>query len=229
MTIWANIMAGFAVAVSVTILGWFAYMFRPNRARNVKYAERVLTTEHFVRVQRSHPEIVKVARLDRHPWFYVVHICILGYTISVLSGARLTSNVLTLGDEARYTMATCFLVGSTLVLIGVVLGLKVGPWRLGQGTHNHATASVLGDDIALPYRLEMAGMFAIAVSSGIYSWTSFQFTTGSFGGWLSLGVALLCTSSISIWYRAVAAFQQWDHTLITEAMARLEAGSDGSH
>lgn len=226
---WANVMAGFAVAVTLFILALGAYTFRPHRARNVKYAEREMAIiEHVVEVRRLHPEIVKVSRLDRHPWFIVPHICVLAYSLSVFSGAKLTSNVMALGDEARYTMATCFLVGSAIVLTGVALGARVGRWVVARDVSEHVTATWLGDDIVLPYRLEMGGMGAMAVSSGIYSWTSFQSTTGSLGGWLTLGIALLSGLSVIPFYRAVEVFQRWDTTLIMEATARLEAGDDGS-
>jgi hypothetical protein len=175
-------------------------------------------------VKLTHPEIVKISRLDRHPWFVGPHVCILGYSICVFSGARLTSNVTVLGDSARYTMATCFLVGSVIVLSGALLGAHVGRWVIAREVSEHLTAQWLGDDIVLPYRVEIAGMSAMAVSSGIYSWTSFQSTAGSLGGWLTGGIAVLCGLSVISFYRAVTVFQRWDHTLISEAEARLEAG-----
>jgi hypothetical protein len=229
MTIWANVMAGVAIGIFLAILALGAYTFKPHRARNVKYAEQEMAiSEHVIEVRNLHPEIVKVSRLDRHPWFIGAHLCVLGYSLCVFGGAKLTSNVLALGDVARYTMATCFFVGSVLVLTGVALGSRLGPWRIARRVRYHATASVLGDDIVLPYRIEMGGMSAMAVSSGIYAWTSFQSTAGSLGGWLTLGIAVLCVLSVISFYRAAEVFQRGDTTLIREAEARLEAG-DAAH
>lgn len=222
---WAVVMVAAAGLIFSGILAHGAATYSDRRARNVKYAERShKVVEQIVEVQRSHPEIVKTKRMDRFPFFYVIHVCVFGYTMCVIAGAKLTSNVVALGDQARYTMASCFLVGSVLVLTGVVLGLRVGPLTIKPSVADHATASVLGDDIVLPYRLEMAGMGAMVVSSGIYSWTSFGSTTGSLGGWLTGGIALACALTTTSFYRAVEVFQRWDNTLITEAQARLEAG-----
>lgn len=229
MTIWANVMVGFSILVFVAILfgGW--YTFKPHRARNVKYAEVVYQSsvvERVAEVKLAHPEIVKISRLDRHLWFIGPHMCVFAYAVCVFFGARLTSNVTALGNTPRYTMAVCFLVGSALVLTGVALGARVGPWTVKRDVVEHVTAKWLGDDVVLPYRIEMAGLSAMAVSSSIYAWTSFQSTAGSLGGWLTLGIAVLCGLSVVSFYRALEVFQKWDTTLISEAEARLKAGDD---
>lgn len=229
MTIWANVMIAGAIAIFVGLLIRGAYKFEPQRARNVKHAER----EHDPRAnalaeaQQAHPEIVRVSRLDRHIWFLVPHMMVFAYSICLFSGAELTSNVKVLGDQARYTMAICFLIGSIIVLTGATLGLRLGvkDWVIKRDVSEHLTDRALGDDIVLPYRVEMAGLSAMFVSSSIYSWTSFQSTTGSLGGWLTLGIAVCCGLSVISFYRAVKVFQQWDHTLISEAEARLAGGA----
>lgn len=218
-------MAGFAVVIFLCVLAFMAKTYSPNLARNVKYAERAAVTKYdLAHVQLRHPEIIKVARQDRYPFFWLLHLAVSGYVVSILTGAPLTSNVITLGSEARYTMASCFLVGSGLVLTGVASGLKVGRRTIMPQVRDHPTCAILGDDIVFPYRVEMAGMSAMMVSSAIYSWTSFQSTTGSLGGWLTGGIALACALTIHQFYRAIQAFQKWDFVLISEAMARLEKG-----
>lgn len=222
---WANVMVSFAVLGLLVILARAGLTFRPHRARNVKYAEASHRfTIDTVGVAAEHPEIIKIARFDRHPWFVGVHLCVLGYTTCVFLGAKLTSNVSVLGDSARYTMATCFFVGSLLVLTGATLGTRIGRWTMGGKVSDHPTHAVLGDDITLPYRLSMAGMGAMTVSSGIYAWTSFQSTTGSLGGWLTGGIAALCAITIIWFYRAVDQFTRWDQ-LLTERY-RVRAGID---
>lgn len=227
MSFWANIMVAVAIAIFLAILAFMARTWSPCLARNVKYAERAALSLHdFKHVQQSHPEIVKVARQDRYPFFVLIHLMVTGYVLSILTGAPLTSNVASLGDEARYTMASCFLVGSALVLAGVVSGGQVGGRTIMPSVADHPTASVLGDDIVFPYRIEMAGMSAMMVSSGIYSWTSFNTTTGSLGGWLTGGIAVACALTIDQFYRSVEAFQKWDHILISEAKARIDKAGD---
>jgi hypothetical protein len=140
----------------------------------------------------------------------------------IFTGAKLTSNVTVLGATPRYTMGTCFLIGSTLVMLGALMGAKVGKHVINPDVRDHLTAGVLGDDIVFPYRLSMAGMSAMIVSAGIYTWTSFQSTAGSLGGWLTAGIVVLCVTSIPWFYVTVRRFQKWDHLLITEAQARVD-------
>lgn len=229
MNVWANVMIGFAVLVFLGILVHGRRTFNPQRARNVKYAEHHPDlVPYVVKVQKYHPEIVKTSRLDRSWHFVVLHACVLGYSISVFCGAQLTSNVLAIGDQARYTMATCFFVGSILVLIGSSLGLTVRRYTVAEQVSTHATASVLGDDIVFPYRLSMAGMGAMIVSSSIYFYTSFGNTFGSLGGWLTLAITTASIGSIVTFYRAVTTFERWDRILISEARARIADRGDQS-
>jgi hypothetical protein len=222
----------FVAAIAITVivvLTWGTAGFSSNRARNVKYAERVkiIQEQDVAEIHLAHPEIVKHTRLDRHIWFLVPHLCVLFYTFCILSGAELTSNVIALGDSARYTMATGFLVGVLLVLCGAAMGSKIFGWTVKFDVSDHITAKWLGDDIVLPYRIEMAGMGAMSVSSSLYSFTSFGSTSGSLGGWLTGGIAVASILSIMQWSNAIGLFQKWDHTLISEAEARLEEAGDG--
>jgi hypothetical protein len=225
---WANVGIGAVILGGIIVLSHGVRNFRPQLARNVKYAEQTMFVDEkkVDAVRLAHPEIVKVVRLDRHPWFVVPHVMVLGYSISVFLGAKLTSNVLILGDQARYTMATCFFVSSLLVLTGATLGSRVGKWTVKRDVAEHLTAKWLGDDIVLPYRIEMAGMSAGIVSSTIYFATSFTNTAGSLGGWLTMGISILCAMSIPQWNRAVRVFELWDYTLVTEARGRLEDTDD---
>lgn len=209
--------------VAIPIWGW--YEFSPKRALHVRLDEqRHVVVERIVEARLLHPEIVKIARIDRHPFFLLPHVAVLCYAVCVFSGAALTSNVSALGESTRLTMSTCFLVGSSLVLIGSALGMNVFGRCLRPATCEHLTSAVLGADITLPYRLEMAGMGATAISLMIYSTTSFKSTTGSLGGWLTGGLAIACVLTIPWFYRRVSQFEKWDATLISEAKARLLNG-----
>lgn len=220
-------MASAAITIFVAILIAGRIIYRPHRALNTIRAEReIAVVEHVIEARLAHPEIVKITRVDRHPFYVLVHIGVFCYAVCVFGGAALTSNVSALGAQTRFTMAICFAVGSFLVLTGATLGMRVGKWRVVHGVHEHLTSSVLGDDIVLPYRLAMAGMGAMAVSLSIYSSTSFKSTTGSLGGWLTGVLAIACAITIPWFYRRVRQFERWDATLISDALTRLELGDD---
>lgn len=229
MTAWALILAGLAIVFLVVIPVWGAVKFKPHRARYVKYAEAataVVIEKHVADVRLLHPEIVSTGRIDRH-WFYVLpHIGVFAYAICVFTGAQLTSNVTALGSQTRYTMATCFLVGSVLVLAGATLGARVGRRRIVPSIHDHITAEVLGDDITLPYWLACAGLFATSVAAAIYSWTSFGSTTGSLGGWLTGTMAFACWGTIAGLVSRNQAFATHNALLISEAIAQIERRGD---
>lgn len=229
LTWWSTTFVTAIIVVTASILTWGIKQFSPQRALNVKYAERSQEViAHVIEVRREHPEIVRVSRHDRHPAFLLLPVMVLGYSISVFCGAQLTSNVTALGDSPRYTMATCFLIGSVLMLAGATLGLRIGRRRLSPHVHDHLTAEVLGDDIVFPYRLSMAGMGAMIVSSSIYWWTSFQSTFGSLGGWLTLAITSICVVCIPWFLIAAHRFTKWDRILITEAQARIDAGESSA-
>lgn len=230
---WAGWLLIAIVAVFVAILVRSAYTYKPHRARNVKYAEQYQASvvEHVVRARLSHPEIVKTSRIDRYWWYIGPVLAMFGYSVSIsILKAPLTSNVVSLGEGARFTMASCFMVGSALVLIGSSLGATVlGRWTISPATKDHLTAEVLGDDIVLPYRVGMAGWAALTMSLSIYAWTSFQVTIGSLGGWFTAIGSAASLGTILALYRAATVFEKWDRTLISEAAAavrRNDAASD---
>lgn len=226
---WALPLAGLVLALLIGIPTWGALKFNRARAEGVKRAEARDAAHsfqrHVVEARLLHPEIVKVNRIDRHPFFVLTHMGAWGYAWCVFFGAPLTSNVASLGMQTRFTMASCFLVGSTLVLASAALGARVWRWRIAPAVHDHLTCEVLGDDISLPYRLSMAGMFATAVSMAIYAATSFKSTTGSLGGWLTGMLAAACVITIPWFYVRVRTFTRNDATLISDAMARLDPGN----
>jgi hypothetical protein len=232
MTWWGLTLICVVVVAFIVIPTWGILRFRPRHARNVKYAEAIserAIQQHVNVISIYHPEYHPLDRLDRHPYYIWPHIGVLCYAACVFSGAPLTSNVLALGHGARYTMATCFAVGSGMVLCGALLGARFGRWQIMRRVRDHVTCEILGDDIALPYWLSIGGGFAVAVSWGIYSQTSFKSTTGSLGGWLTLTLCLAFASILPKLYKRIHRFQREEKTLIREAIASLqERGSDDS-
>lgn len=226
---WAGWLLIVIVIVFVGILARSAYTYKPHRARNVKYAEQhqAAVVEHVVRATASHPEIVKISRLDRHWWYIGPALAMFGYSVCIsVFNAPLTSNVISLGQGARFTMASCFMVGSALVLIGSMLGATFGRWTINPTTKDHLTAEVLGDDIVFPYRVAMAGWAALTVSLGIYAWTSFQVTIGSLGGWFTAIGTGASIGTILTLNRAAKVFEKWDYILISEAHAAVRRRND---
>lgn len=224
-------LAAIAAAAAV-ILTWGVRGFNANRARGVKHAEKLDKgfQEHVVLVARTHPEVVRVARLDRHPFYWGSFVCILGYAICVFSGAKLTSNVTSLTGATRTTMAWTFLIGSLIVLASCTLGMRVFGRTIKSAVRDHPTCDALGDDISLPYRLATAGLATVAVGAGIYSLTSFTSATGttaSLGGWLTGGVAVMSTLTIGLMHTRTRFFEKWDAVLIHEARARMESHDAG--
>lgn len=232
MTVWSTGLAAVAVLFLIVIPIWGAQRFRPHRARSVKYGEAIterIVQQHVAIVSIAHPDYHPRDRLDRHPWYVIPHMCVFGYAVAVFSGAKLTSNVLSLGASTRWTMATCFIVGAVLVLAGSLMGARVGPWRIRRKVVDHVTCEILGDDVTVPYGFGIAGGFAVAVSMGIYASTSFQSTTGSLGGWLTLGgTVAFALLAAQLWGR-MRRFEREDRILIADATASLlDRGDDNA-
>lgn len=229
MTIWALTLAFLAFVMLVVIPLVGALRFHPREARNVKYAERLsdgAIQQHVIAVAPAHPEIVRASRLDRHPFYTLPHMAIFAYAICVFRGADVTSNVQALSEGTRTTMAACFMLGSVMVLTASAMGMGVGWHRFAPRVHEHPTMDVLGDNIVLPYRIGMAGLFTTAVAAGIYAATSFQSTTGSLGGWLTASLAAACALTVALLWRRTITFDREDSILVREALARMEIESD---
>lgn len=225
MTLWAVALGAIAVLFLFVIPVVGAILFRPQRARNVKRVElqsEIIVQQHITELAVFHPEIVKLPRLDRHPFYIAPHVGVWSYAWCIFVGAPVTNNVASLGAVTRYTMAGCFLVGSSLALIGVVMGARVGRWRFVRRVQNHATSPLLGDDITLPYWLGICGLVSIAVSMAIYSSTSFKTTAGSLGGWLTAVLAAACLALIPMLHKRIREFDRHDTALIAEVMTRNE-------
>jgi hypothetical protein len=224
VNVWVAVMATFAVTflVVIPIVGVIA--FRPQRARNLRQAERQtekVVLQNIVELAVAHPEIVKQKRFDRHPFYVAPHVGVFAYAVCVFSGATVTNNVAALSSLTRATMATCFIVGAMFVLAGCLLGTRVGRWRIGRRVVDHPTAPLLGDDVTLPYWLGMAGLLCVTVSMAIYSSTSFNTTTGSLGGWLTATLAGASAAGIIHLYLLVKEFERNEAVLVSEVMAHI--------
>lgn len=227
MTTWAVVLAAVAVVFLVAIPVWGVVKFSPHHARSVKYAEATddrVVQKHVALVSVGHPEFTRTHRIDRHYWYLLPAVGVWCYAWCVVAGAPLTSNVAALSLSTRYTMAGCFLIGASMMLLGALLGARVGRWRVMRSVHDHVTCEVLGDDITFPYWVGIAGMGTTMISLSIYSFTSFSSTTGSLGGWLTGMLALACFITIPLFHSRLRKFEREEADLITRAKARLAGG-----
>lgn len=222
------ILVSMAVAAAVTLISYGLLRYNADHARGIKQVE--LLDDHFVRhiaaIRMVHPEIVRVARIDRHPFYLLVAVAMFCYSMCVFGGAKLTSNVSVLEPATRYTMATCFTLGSTMMLVSSAMGVKIGKRYFMRRIADHPTCNILGDNIVVPYILGRAGLATIAIASEIYSATSFTNTTGSLGGWLTFAVAVASATCIAMMWQRTRSFEREDETLLSEAIKR-RAQADG--
>lgn len=211
------------ILVASIAIGVFG--FKPDKAEAIRRAEaeaNSVVIEEVRHVVVRKPDRFRHGRIDRHPTYIGLHIAAWGYAWCVFGGAALTSNVVAMSEATRLTLAVCFLVGSTLVLTGAAMGCEIRGHAFLRGVKDNMTSSRLGDDIQLPYTFGMAGMAAMAVSFGIYAFTSFHSTVGSLGGWLTGTAAISCAVMLGVYYFRLRQFSRVRPRLISEAVTRIE-------
>ena len=182
----------FGIAILIWCVGVAIFGYSADKAEGIREAEAedhvVVEEVRSLRIRR--PEKFHHDRFDRHPFYLGANLSVWCYAWCILGGAPVTSNLNALTPQTKTTMAICFLVGSTLCLLGAAMGMKIFRWRFLEVIHDNVVAARLSDDIRLPYTFGIAGVGAVGVSMGIYASTSFHSTVGSLGGWLTalLGV-----------------------------------------
>lgn len=215
------LLVGPVILVACIVVGILGYS--PEKAKAILEAEDspvVIEEIRSIRVRR--PERFRHDRLDRHPTYIGLHLATQGYGWSVISGAQVTSNLVSLSPATKFAMAACFLVGSTLVLTGAAMGARVWGWTFLDGTRDNIASSMLGDDIRLPYSFGAVGMFSIAISMGIYGSTSFTSTSGSLGGWMTSAFSMTSVVLLAQFVARIRVYSRARTLLIAEAVARLE-------
>lgn len=202
--------------------------FSSDRARSVRFAE---STEQAVAQELSqvviyHPEIVKRYRLDRHHSYIWIHAGLWLYGWGVLLSPGPNTNLAALSWGTQQALGLCLLVGSTLALIGLTLGARVGRHRrIAPKVSRNIMSPMLGDDIRLPYTLACTGLFSILVSMGFYDYTVIASSPskllGTLGGGLSGAIGLMCiTLSIEFILR-IRSYTRARDKLLAEAYTRM--------
>ncbi len=210
------------VLVGCVAIGLFGY--QPERAQKIRDSEATepVMVEEVRRIHVGAPDRFRRGRIDRHPFYLLAHITALGYSVCILAGAPITSNLSVLTSGAKFTMACCFLVGSTLVLFGATMGAHIWRWDIMSGVADHIAAARLGDDIRLPYTFGAIGMFAMGISGAIYSATSFGSTLGSLGGWMTGGIfGIGCALMLVVYCRRIRQFSRTLKVVVDQAVANV--------
>lgn len=214
-----------ASSVAYGILG-----YNPDDAHAIRQAEadqQQFIVEEVRRIHVRAPERFRHDRLDRHFAWLALMFAAQGYSVCVLAGAEITSNVRILDAMTRTIMAGSFLVGSFLCLVGASMGARFWRWRLAPDVHDNLTSPMLADDIRLPYTLGGVGAAVMAVSTGTYSTTSFHSTVGSLGGWMTGCFSFACLGMIAAFYTRVKRYERARELVINRAVAQIESNDHG--
>lgn len=207
--------------VGAPLLG--AILFSSDRARRVKIAEGQtdVVVEQIQRLRIKHPEIGRRPRLDRHDSYVWLHVGLWLYGWGVILAPAPNSYLAALSWSTQQALGLCLLLGSTLALTGLMLGLRVGRWRIARRVHTNVVSTVLGDDIRLPYMLGWAGLLSIAVSMWFYAITIITFAY-PLGSAISAAIGCMC---LTLAYRFAGQIRRYSRDrehLVAEAVAHLE-------
>lgn len=223
----SSLIIGIALIIGpVVLVGCIAFGvfgFKPERAQAIRdvEADEAVVIEEVRLIQVSTPDRFRRGRVDRHPFYLAPAVAAFGYSVCILSGAPVTSNLASLDPKTKFTMAACFLVGSTLTLVGAAMGAEILRWSIVGGVRDHLAAALLGDDVRLPYTFGGIGMFSMGVSTGIYSTTSFSATFGSLGGWLTGSISVACMVMMVAFYRRTRQYSRTLRVVVDEAVANV--------
>lgn len=217
-----------APIILVACIGIGVFGFSPEKAQNIRAAEAKMpiAMEEVRRIHIRSPDRFRHDRLDRHPFYICLHVAVFCYAICIFAGAPITSNLATLNQQTKMTMASCFIIGAALVLSGSAMGIKIGRWTVLTSIRDNITSPMLADDIRLPYLFGCAGAFAIGTSMAIYATTSFRSTLGSLGGWMTALAAIGCTWLFGQYFFRIRRYDRARTALIDRAVAQIVGPAD---
>lgn len=217
-----------APIILVACIGIGVFGFSPEKAQNIRAAEArmPIAMEEVRRIHIRSPDRFRHDRLDRHPFYICLHVAVFCYAICIFAGAPITSNLATLNHQTKMTMASCFIIGSALVLSGSAMGIRIGRWTLLDSIRDNMTSPMLADDIRLPYLFGCAGAFGTGTSMAIYASTSFRSTWGSLGGWMTALAAVACVWLFAQLFLRIRRYGRARTALIDRAVAQIVVGRD---
>lgn len=205
--------------------------FTPERAQAVRQAEADVEAKKVVQeishLRISHPEIHKLARLDRHPAYLLVICALWVFGCNLFLGdTASSSNIAHLSDSIQHALAVCLLVGTSLCLMGSFSGVKVGPWVFGRPVRAHLLAPMLGDDIRVPYIIGCAGLASTFFSMVFYvASTPRGRLLGTLGGVLGLAAVGICLSLGVLFSLCIRKYVEARDMLLREYLTEIEQGT----
>lgn len=201
--------------------------YSPERARAVKHAEvfdvtTVIRQADYLRLR--HPEIVKTQRLDRHDSYIWFNLALLAFGWVVMFVEVPYSNLGSAALGTQETLGISLLLGSTLTLVGSLLGLRVGRWRIAPSVCNNSVSIILGDDIRVPYVLAWGGLFSTSISMAFYGYTVIASAGvarmgNTLGGIAAIGIGGMCLTLVPKFIARIRKYVSARDVLIAEALA----------
>lgn len=210
-----------AVAVLFGAITASVALFSPKRARAVRVAEgpRTIPADRITALRMRHPELIRAARIDRHPAYILLNVGLWMYGSSVVLAQTPNSSLSMLSWGTQYALGVCLLTGATFTLLGALMGARIGRWRIIRRVSDNSLAELLGDDVTMPYVTGMCGLLSIFVSMYVYAetviTTSASRLLGTLGGGFSITTAVTCV--------VVGGLFLWRAREYTTARALLEA------
>jgi hypothetical protein len=105
------------------------------------------------------------------------------------------SNLSSVSQETQTALGMCLLAGSSMMLFGTTLGLRIGPVCIARRIHTHLLSPLLGDDIRVSYTLAWCGLLSTGAAMWFYiANTPYQRLLGTLGGILSIVVGCMCVT-----------------------------------
>lgn len=237
MNAWALAMIIIVVTFGIVIPTVGLWLFNPHRARSLKIMETAsgpAVSRRIALLRIAHPEIVKTDRLDRHPVYitWCLAIVLFGISVQFFELPYSQNGADKLGTQ--HTLGISLLLGGGFLLIGSLMGAKIGRWRIMSGVHDNVVSSSLGDDIRAPYIFGWWGMVSQAISMGFYQYTvtetvGFHRVLTTYGGIFSVLNIPLAVFMIAIFIGRLRSYATERQLLIHEAIAVMAAEDRHEH
>lgn len=228
----ASVIAGLVLVGSVAY-GLFGYSepraqrIRSAEAEDHENAHVVIEEIRYLRI--GHPEIVALDRIDRHWAYTCLCLALWCYGWSIFLGAAPTPNLSSLGEFERMLFAGSIFIGTSITLVGSLLGQRIGKWTIAPSIADNDVSARLGDDIRIPYMFASTGMATQAGGMLVFGFTSVQRNGfGALGGWLSIFTVLMAILLTTQMWMRIRQYTKARAVVIADAIAHneREAASD---
>lgn len=226
----AIVLVSLAIVVAIVFPAVGLWLFSPARARGVKQVEEISkqVTVQISQLHISHPEIIRLDRLDRHPAYlaYFVNVLAFGCTVLFVEIPYRANGAESLGTQ--YTLGVSLLLAACMALSGSALGLHAFGRCIGQGICNNIVSSTLGDDIRVPYVLAWWGLLSTIIAEGFYAYTvvasvGLRRLLTTFGGLGTVTFSFMALLMIPMFIIRIRRYVAQREILINEARAIIAA------